>query len=145
MPSLMLRRHALRLMHLQHFLDHLNDDDDEDGDGGPVWAPFVRHVFPQLVSLSELQSWVKRRPRLGAWHLECCQALTALYKLDDAALVGGGKTTLAFYRGLVEGMSDDALGTTLGVDEDYLSRLFCRTFRSRGIMDNFQMSLAWLC
>ena len=141
-PTLMMRRHALRLTHLQNYLNgDGNNDDESENEGAPVWAPFERHVFPQLVSLSELQSWVKCRPRLGAWHLECCQALTTLYKLDHAVV---GKTTPAFYRGLVEGMSDDGLGETLGVDEGCLSGLFWRTFRS-GIMDNFQKSLAWQC
>jgi hypothetical protein len=130
MPWLLMRRHALRLRHLQIFLQ------DEQ-----VWSPFVRRVFPQLVSLTELQTWVKRRPRLGAWHLECCQALTALYQSGNAI---GGSSTLAFYRGLVAGKSDDVLGETLGIDEEELAGLFRRTF-SPGTMDNFQKSLAWQC
>ncbi|MCP3653585.1 MAG: zinc-binding domain-containing protein [Herbaspirillum sp.] len=141
MPSMLIRRHALRLAHLQSFLRQSGSDDDEDDVESIAWAPFVRHVFPQLVSLKELQSWVKRRPRLGAWHLECCQALTALYKLGHEV---DGSSTLAFYRGLVEGMSDDGLGAILGVDANSLSALFRRTFRS-GTMDNFQKSLAWQC
>ncbi len=55
MRWLLMRRHALRLRHLKRFLD-----------GEQVWSPFVRHVFPRLVSLMELQSWVERRLRLGA-------------------------------------------------------------------------------
>ena len=45
----------------------------------------------------------------------------AFYKLDHAVV---GKTTPAFCRGLVEGMSDNLLGETLGVGEDSLSGLF---------------------
>jgi hypothetical protein len=130
MPWLMMRRHALRLRHLQRFLD-----------GDQVWSPFVRRVFPQLVSLTELQSWIRRRPRLGAWHLECRQALTALCQSGNA---DGGSSTMEFYRGLVEGKSDDVLGETLGVDGKKLAALYRRTF-GPGPMDNFQKSLAWQC
>ncbi len=130
MPWLLMRRHALRLRHLKLFLD-----------GEQVWSPFVRHVFPRLVSLMELQSWVKRRPRLGAWHLECCQALTALYQSSNTVSVASTQT---LYRGLVLGKRDDVLGETLGADESELAGLFRRTF-GPGTMDNFQKSLAWQC
>lgn len=43
-------------------------------------VPFVKLAFPQLVFLTEMQSWVKDKLRLGTWHLECCHALTVLYK-----------------------------------------------------------------
>jgi hypothetical protein len=130
MPWLRMRRHALRLRHLRQYLD-----------GDRVWSPFVKRDFPQLVSLTELQSWIRRRPRLGAWHLECRQALTALHQSGN---VDDGSSTMEFYRGLVVGKSDDVLGETLGIDGEKLAALYRRTF-GPGPMDNFQKSLAWQC
>ena len=133
MPWLMMRRHALRLRHLWLYLEK---------DGEQVWSPFVRHAFPELISWTELQSWVKKRPRRGEWHRECRVALQQLCR--PGSHLTGCNTTKAFYRGLVEGRYDDDLGANLGVDEDYLTRLFQTTF-GPGPMDNHQRSLAWQC
>lgn len=127
MPWLLMHRHALRLLRLQRFCD-----------GEQVWLVFVRHDFLQLISLTELQSWIRLKPRKGTWHIECYQVLTALHKVGNAV---ASSSTLTFYRGLLEGKCDDILGRILGVNEDQLTNLFWRTFRSRPI-DNFQRSLA---
>ncbi|GAB1597330.1 hypothetical protein Ahia01_000009400 [Argonauta hians] len=129
MPWLLLRKHAQRLRHLQRFLS-----------GEQVWSPFTRHAFPQLVSLVELQSWLKQRPSFGEWHTECREALRLFCRTGNA--VGGDPPTSVYYKGLVRHMSDDDLGERLGVSELQLSGLFRRTF-GPGPMDNFQRSLAW--
>lgn len=60
----------LRLCHLKRFLD-----------GERVWAPFLK-----FVSLMELQSWVKKKPRLGARHdnLECRKVLATLFQSGNS-------------------------------------------------------------
>lgn len=63
MPSLMMQHHSLRLLHLQKHLNHCNDVNENKGE--LIWG-----IFLQLISLRELPSWVKCRPRLGIWHLD---------------------------------------------------------------------------
>lgn len=142
-PSLMMQHHALRLSHLQKYLDHYNDVDDDNNEnkGELVWASFVWHIVPHFIALTELQSWVMCRPRLGVWQLEHFQALTALYQLPKTI---SKKTTQIFYRGLVKGMGDDSLWLNLGIDENTQSSLLQRNFRLK-TKDNFQKSLVWHC
>lgn len=61
-PVAAMRTCILRLHHLQKLL---NSDH--------VLESFVRYVFLEFISLMELQSWVKERPRVGVWHRECRQ------------------------------------------------------------------------
>lgn len=136
MLSLMIWPHAFELLYLQKYLNHCNENK-----GELVCASFVQRVFLQHISLTELQSWVKRRPRLDAWHLECCQVLTALHQLPKTISV---KTTQDFYRELVEGQRDDGQGMKLGIKKNSVCSLFQRTFRFT-IKDNFQNSSAWPC
>lgn len=122
----MMCRHMLRLQPLKHFLD-----------GEQVWPLFMRHSFPQLISLTALQSCIRCRPKRGAWHLECCQVLMALYKVGNAA---SSSSTLAFCRRLVEGECNNVLKEILDVNKDQLIGLFWITFKP-GPIDNFQKSL----
>ncbi|GAB1599396.1 hypothetical protein Ahia01_000216800, partial [Argonauta hians] len=133
MPWVLYRKHAMRLRHLHLYLQ-----------GPKVWSPFVRRTFPELVSLTEVQSWIKRRPRLGVWHTECRQALTSLAAICRTGNALSGSSTSFFYRELVQIGNNDVLGETLTVDDDQLAGLFRRTF-GPGPMDNFQRSLAWQC
>lgn len=87
-----MRKQGLTLCHQQRFLD-----------GEHVWAPPVRLVFPQFVSLTDLQSWVKKRMKLGAY----LQALTVFYQSGNKI---GGCPTLEIYKKLVAGKGDDVLG-----------------------------------
>lgn len=52
-------------------------------DGEQVYSPFVRQHF---FTLPELQSWIKRKLRQGAWHLVCCQTLTVRYQSMEDSL-----------------------------------------------------------
>lgn len=74
--------------------------------------------------------------------LEYRQVLTVLYKLVNRISV---YSTLDIYRDFVVAMYDDVLGATLGIDEDELTSLFWKTFRSKIVMHNLQMSSAWQC
>lgn len=38
----------------------------------------------QLVSFREIQCWMKCRPMLDVWQLECCQALTLFGQSNNA-------------------------------------------------------------
>lgn len=87
MPWLLMCRHELWLWNLKHFLD-----------GEQVWSPFVRLVFPQLILLTKLQSWISRRLKKGIWHFECCQALNAPHLVGNAI---SNSSSLAFDKGLV--------------------------------------------
>lgn len=53
-------------------------------------------------------------------------------------------TTLDFYIGMMEVMSDDVLGDILGVNEGQLIDLFSKTFGPKYLY-NFQKTLACLC
>lgn len=50
-----------------------------------TWSatPIVRHVFPHVVSLMELQALVKKKPWLGTWTLACRQTILTLYQLGN--------------------------------------------------------------
>lgn len=55
------------------------------------WALSVKLAFLQLVSLTELQSWVKKRRRVGAWIISYHQALTTPYQSGNGI---GGRSAL---------------------------------------------------
>lgn len=131
MQWLLISKHAPRLQHIQCSLDS----------GEQKWLLFIRLTLPQLTSLSELQSQMKCRPKLGSWHLESGQALRILSQSSKAVRVS---STMALYRGLVVKGNNDILGEILGVDEFQLASLFQRTL-SWGLWGNFQKPLAWQC
>lgn len=61
----------------------------------------------------------------------CPQALNLI---SHVGYIDSMSTSREFYCGLVEAMSDDGLGNTLGVNEEQLNDLFCRyEIRCQGI------------
>lgn len=114
MSWLLMHRHTIRLRHLPRFLETEH-----------VWAPFLKQTFSQLASLTEFQSWVKTRPRLGAWHLECRQAPTVLYKSGN--MIGGRSTLQRVISGEVRRLSRrdprrQRRGTGKSIPEDFLDQ-----------------------
>lgn len=51
----------------------------------------MNHFFPQLVSLTKLQSWVKDISRQSTKYFECYQVLTVLYWSGNRV---GGRSTV---------------------------------------------------
>lgn len=81
----------------------------------------VRCVFPQLVSMTEQQSLIRKSPREGKWDRECRVDLKQLCL--PGSNLSNCNTTTAFYRGFVDGMYDDDLRDNLSADVRYLTRL----------------------
>lgn len=109
---LMMHKHALRLQYIQHFIN-----------GDEVWLPFIKQDFPQLVSLTELQSWIERRPWvLGSWSIGKCPSL----------LLVGQRGRWKFHFGVLWRFNgeknDDGFGETLDVGRDQLTSLFRRAY-----------------
>lgn len=107
--------------------------------GEQMWWPFVESAFSQLVSLTEIQSWIRCRPRQGAWLLQYLQSITAL---GQSGNVVGGTSTLGFYRWLMEVKCNDVLGEVLVVTGSQLAGVYQITFLSK-TMNSFRSP--WPC
>lgn len=98
---------------------------------GSIWET-------HLSTARRLESCVKKRMRLGAWHLKCFHMLmlTSLYQSGSRIAGCSDQYLEDWWRGRA---------TTFSKSLWSLKKTDWRNIRSRTIMDNFQMSLLWKC
>lgn len=120
---LMMYGHTLRIWHLHIF--YLKCEQ--------VWSPFFSQVFPQFVSLSELQSGIKKTR--GRATGICSFARNSLPSTSRPMRLAKNRILRS-----KDGKGDDIFGKRKGDDKVALIRLFRRNFKL-GTNGNFRIPL----